>query len=98
MSNTNRNFSPSLSINLTGKKIGWNNSISFDYDRDPFKSNLLRKNLLDTVFFTDQSREGTDNDRDFSYNTNFYYPFTPTNRIGVFFGLDRMSTRLNSSH
>jgi outer membrane receptor protein involved in Fe transport len=85
--NTNGNLSPSLSINLTGKKTGWNNSISFDYDRDPFKSTLLRENLLDTVFFTNQSREGTDNDRDFSYNTNFYYQFTPTNRIGVFFGL-----------
>lgn len=87
--NTNGNYQPALSINLTRKKFGWNNSFSFEYDRDPFKSSLLRKNLLDTIFYTDQSRTGTDNDRDFAYHGNLYYHVTDNSRVGIFFGLGR---------
>lgn len=85
--NTNGGYSPAVSINLTRKKFGWNNSFSFEYDKDPFESFLHRKNLLDTLFFTDQSRTGTDLDKDFSYNGNLYYEITKKDRVGIFFGL-----------
>src|SRR5690625_4547521 len=86
-SNTNGTYNPAASINLTRKRFGWNNSFSFEYDRDPFESHLRRKNILDSIFYTDQSRTGTDIDRDFSYNGNLYYQLTGTSRVGVFFGL-----------
>ncbi len=85
--NTNGGYSPGISINLTRKKFGWNNSFSFEYDRDPFEGYLDRENMLDTVFYTHQSRSGTDLDKDFSYNGNLYYEITDEDRIGVFFGL-----------
>lgn len=85
--NTNGGYSPAVSVNLTRKKFGWNNSFSFEYDRDPFESYLNRKNLLDTLFYTDQSRTGHEIDKDFSYNGNLYYEVTKNDRIGIFFGL-----------
>lgn len=85
--NTNGNYRPSLSANLKGKKLSWNNSLSFDRDRDPYHGSVLRENLLDPVFFTQQSRSGTDNDKDFSYTGNLYYQLSAGERAGAFFGL-----------
>lgn len=85
--NTNGGFSPAVSVNLTRKKFGWNNNFSFEYDRDPFESFLQRKNILDTAFYTDQTRSGTEKDKDFSYNGSFYYELNKKDRISVFFGL-----------
>lgn len=91
--NTNGNYSPSLSLNLNTPKFAWNNSISYDFDRDPFHSSLLRENLADTLFFTDQTRTGTDNDRDFSYDGHLSYQLSEKNRLGVFFGLGHATER-----
>lgn len=85
--NTNGNYSPALSVNLKRDRFGWNNSFSFDYDRDPFSSSLLRKNMLDKVTYIDQTRNGTDNDKDFGYNTSIIYNLTEKSSVGAFFGL-----------
>jgi len=88
---TNNHYSPSLNVNITRKRIGFNNSISFDLDKDPFSSSVFRENRLDPVFFTDQTRNGTDHDKDFSYNGNLFYEISDKSTIGVFFGLGRDS-------
>src|SRR5690606_22969014 len=86
---TNNNYSPSLNVNVTRKRIGFNNSISFDFDKDISTSTVFRENRLDTLFFTDQSREGTDIDKDFSYNGNLFYEISDKSTVGVFFGVGR---------
>ena len=104
--NTNGGYNPSVNINLTRKHFGWTNNFSYEYDRDPFESSLLRENIQDSLFYTDQSRNGTDVDRDFSYHTNVYYELAPESRIGAFFGVghdtenetEQLITRMLDSH
>lgn len=85
---SNNTYSPSVNVNLSRKKFSFNNSLSFEYDRDLSQSNTYRENFPSgNVFFTDQNRDGTDEDQDFSYNGNLYYNITKKSRIGAFFGL-----------
>lgn len=91
---TNKTFSPSVNINISRKRIGLNNSVSFDYDRDISWRNLFRENFpTGALFFTDQSSEGIERDKDFSYNGNLYYNITPKTRIGAFFGVGHDTER-----
>ncbi|HYH56958.1 MAG TPA: outer membrane beta-barrel protein, partial [Anseongella sp.] len=85
---SNNTYSPSLNVNLSRRKFSFNNSISFEYDKDLSQSNLFRENFPSgEVFFTDQNRSGTDEDQDFSYNGNLYYNINKKSRVGAFFGL-----------
>ncbi|QEC53155.1 outer membrane receptor protein involved in Fe transport [Anseongella ginsenosidimutans] len=85
---SNNTYSPSVNVNIARRKFSFNNSIAFEYDRDLSSSNLFRENFpAGNVFFTDQTRDGTDEDQDFSYNGNLYYNITSKSRIGAFFGL-----------
>src|SRR5690606_13385894 len=86
---TNNNYSPSLNVNVTRNKLGLNNSVSFDFDKDISGSSVLRENLLDPPFTIDQGRNGTEKDRDFSYNGNLFYQFSKKSTGGVFFGVGR---------
>lgn len=86
---TNNNYSPSLNLNITRKKIGFNNSVSFDFDKQTSESSIYRENRVDDLFFTDQQRTGTDIDKDFSYNGNLFYNLNDNNTIGVFFGVGK---------
>src|SRR5690606_19923683 len=72
---TNNRYSPSLNVNITRKKIGFNNSVSFDFDKEPTESRIYRENRVGDLFFTDQQRTGMDIDKDFSYNGNLFYNF-----------------------
>lgn len=91
---TNKTYSPSVNINISGKKISFNNSVSFDYDRDLSQRNLFRENFpTGTPFFTDQRSQGIERDRAFSYNGNLYYNVNPKTRIGAFFGVGRDTER-----
>lgn len=86
---TNNRYSPSLNVNITRKKIGFNNSVSFDFDKEPTESRIYRENRVGDLFFTDQQRTGMDIDKDFSYNGNLFYNFNENNTVGVFFGIGR---------
>lgn len=86
---SNNNYSPSINVNVTRKRIGFNNSLSFDYDKTQSSSEVFRENRLDPVFFTDQQRDGTDKDKDFSYNGNLFYEFGENTTAGLFFGFGR---------
>lgn len=85
---SNNTYSPSVNVNIARRKFSFNNSLSFEYDKDPSSSNMFRENFPGgATFFTDQTRHGTDQDQDFSYNGNLYYSITPKSRIGAFFGV-----------
>ena len=85
---SNNTYSPSLNVNIAKKKFSFNNSISFEYDKDLSNSSMFRQNFPGgATFFTDQTRKGTDQDQDFSYNGNLYYNITPKARVGAFFGV-----------
>lgn len=85
---TNNTYSPSVNINIARRKFSFNNSLAFEYEKDPSSSTVFRENFPSgNVFFTDQTRSGTDKDNDFSYNGNLYYNFNSKTRIGAFFGV-----------
>lgn len=87
---SNRNsLSPSVNLNITRKRIGFNNSISFDYEQQKNHGSVFRENRLDPVFFTEQNRTGRETEKGFSYNGNIFYRLTDKSNFGVFFGLGR---------
>ncbi|HUH17644.1 TonB-dependent receptor domain-containing protein [Albibacterium sp.] len=86
---TANRYSPSINVNVTRNRIGFNNSISFDAERDPSNSSIFRQNLLSPTFSTDQKRNGLEKESDFSYNGNLFYEVTDKSTIGVFFGVGR---------
>ena len=86
---TANRYSPSINVNVTRNRIGFNNSISFDSERDPSNSSVFRQNLVSPSFSTDQQRSGLEKESDFSYNGNLFYEVTDKSTIGVFFGLGR---------
>ena len=86
---TANRYSPSINVNVTRNRIGFNNSISFDSERDPSNSSVFRQNLLSPSFSTDQQRNGLEKESDFSYNGNLFYDLTDKSTFGVFFGVGR---------
>ncbi|HLT41975.1 MAG TPA: TonB-dependent receptor [Sphingobacteriaceae bacterium] len=90
LSGTSKNsLSPSVNLNITRKRIGFNNSISFGYEEEESRGSVFRENRLDPIFFTEQNRVGKEIEKDFSYNGNLFYRLDEQSTFGVFFGLGR---------
>lgn len=90
LSGTSKNsLSPSVNLNITRKRIGFNNSISFGYEEEESRGSVFRENRLDPIFFTEQNRVGKEIEKDFSYNGNLFYRLDEHSTFGVFFGLGR---------
>ncbi len=94
---TANRYSPSLNVNVTRNRIGFNNSISFDSERDPSNSSVFRQNLVSPSFSTDQQRNGLEKESDFSYTGNLFYEVTDKSTFGVFFGLGRDTENENET-
>jgi hypothetical protein len=57
LSGTNKNsLNPSVNLNITRNRIGFNNSISFNYDENKSHGGVFRENRLDPIFFTEQNK------------------------------------------
>jgi outer membrane receptor protein involved in Fe transport len=90
LSGTSKNsLSPSVNLNITRKRIGFNNSFSFDYEQEKSHGSVFRENRLDPIFFTEQNQAGKEIEKDFSYNGNLFYRLDDKSTFGVFFGLGR---------
>lgn len=90
LTSTNKNsLSPSINLNITRNRIGFNNSVSFNYDETQSHGEVFRENRLDPVFFTQQNQRSKNIKKDFSYNGNLFYRLDDKITFGVFFGLGR---------
>lgn len=84
-----KGLSPSLNLNITRKKVSFNNSFSYDYGQEKTHGGVFRENLLDPVVFTQQEQAGKEIRKNFSYNGNLFYRADDNNTFGLFFGLGR---------
>lgn len=90
ISGTSKNsVSPSVNLNITRKRIGFNNSFSFDYEQEKSHGGVFRENRLDPLFFTEQKQARKEIEKDFSYNGNLFYRLDDNSTFGLFFGLGR---------
>lgn len=90
LSSTNKNsLNPSVNLNITRNRIGFNNSISFNYDENKSHGGVFRENRLDPISFTEQKQASENIRKDISYNGNLFYRLDDKSTFGVFFGLGR---------